>query len=62
MDIAKKINIFFKEVWVEMKRVNWLTKKEVIKYTLIVLVVTIVVAVFLGTLDYIFSGIIRMFI
>lgn len=62
MDITQKLNIFFKEVWVEMKRVNWLSQKEIIKYTLVVLAVTIVVAAFLGTLDYIFSGIIRVFI
>jgi preprotein translocase subunit SecE len=61
-DIIQKIKSFFKEVWVEMKRVNWLSQKEIFKYTMIVLAVTTVVAVFLGGLDYIFSGIIRNFL
>lgn len=61
-DIIQKIKSFFKEVWVEMKRVNWLSQKEILKYTMIVLVATTVVAVFLGGLDYIFSGIIRNFL
>lgn len=46
----------------EMKRVSWLSRKEVVRYTLIVLAVTVVVAVFLGGLDYIFMEIIRKFL
>lgn len=62
MDITQKINIFFKEVLVEMKRVSWLTQKDVIRYTLLVLGVTIGAAVFLGGLDYVFTEIIKKFI
>lgn len=62
MAITQKINLFFKEVFVEMKRVSWLSKKEVFRYTLIVLAVTVSVAAFLGALDYIFSVVIKMFI
>ena len=59
MQITQKINIFFKEVWVEMKRVSWLSRKDIIRYTLIVLAVTIAVAAFLGGLDFIFTTIIK---
>jgi len=62
MNITQKISVFFKEVWVEMKRVNWLSKKEVLRYTLIVLAVTVIVAAFLGGLDFIFSEIIKMLV
>ncbi|MGA2418171.1 MAG: preprotein translocase subunit SecE [Candidatus Staskawiczbacteria bacterium] len=62
MTITQKINLFFKEVWVEMKRVSWLSQKDVLRYTLIVLGVTIVVAIFLGGLDYIFTTVIKMFV
>jgi len=62
MAITQKLNVFFKEVWVEMKRVSWLSQKELLRYTLIVLAVTFVVAAFLGGLDYIFTEIIRRFI
>jgi len=62
MTITQKINIFFKEVWVEMKRVSWLSQKDVLRYTLIVLGVTIGAAAFLGGLDYIFTSIIKIFI
>jgi len=62
MNITQRINIFFREVWVEMKRVSWLSRKDIIKYTIIVLGVTAAVAAFLGGLDYIFTEIIRLFI
>jgi preprotein translocase subunit SecE len=62
MTITQKINLFFKEVWVEMRRVSWLSQKDVLRYTLIVLGVTIVVAAFLGGLDYIFTTIIKNFV
>ena len=62
MTITQKVNIFFKEVWVEMRRVSWLSQKDVIRYTLIVLGITIAVATFLGGLDYIFTEIIKRII
>jgi preprotein translocase subunit SecE len=62
MNIQEKVKSFFKEVYVEMKRVTWLSKKEVVRYTLVVLVVTIIVSAFLGGLDYFFSSAIKMFI
>ncbi|MBU0576598.1 preprotein translocase subunit SecE [Patescibacteria group bacterium] len=62
MAIIQRINIFFREVWVELKRVSWLSKKEVAKYTLIVLAITVIVAAFLGGLDFLFTSIIKMFV
>lgn len=62
MDIKQKLNVFFKEVWVELKRTSWLSQKEVLRYTLIVLGFSIAAAAFLGGLDYIFTEIIKLFV
>ena len=51
----KKIFSFFKEVKLEMKKVNWPSKGKVFKDTLIVLGVSLALAVFLGGLDFLFS-------
>lgn len=51
--MISKITNFLKEVKVEMKKVNWPTKKETLRYVLIVLGFTFVIASFLGLLDYI---------
>lgn len=60
--ITQKINIFFKEVYAELRRVSWLSQKDIIRYTLIVLGITFVTAAFLGGLDYIFTTLIKMFV
>jgi len=62
MTITQKISLFFKEVWVEMRRVSWLSRKDIFRYTLIVLGITIVAAAFLGGLDFLFTSIIKMFV
>ena len=62
MTIIQKVNVFFKDVWAEMKRVSWLSKNDVLRYTFAVLAVTIGAAAFLGGLDYIFTEIIKKLI
>jgi len=62
MNLIQKIQSFFKEVYVEMRKVNWLTRTELLRYTLLVLAVTIVVAAILGGLDYLFSTLVKNFI
>lgn len=62
MTILNKITTFLKEVKLEAKKVNWLSRRETLKYTLIVLGVSIGVAVFLGTIDYIMSFLLRKFV
>lgn len=66
MEFVKKpifgIIRFLREVKIEMKRVNWLTKKEVLNYTLLVLSVSIVTGIFLGGLDFFFQWLLAKFI
>ena len=61
-NIFSRIGPFFKEVYLEIKKVNWPTKEETIKYTLIVIGVSAAVAAFLGGLDFIFSRLLNIFI
>jgi len=62
MSIVFKIKEFFKEVWVELRRVSWLSNKDIMKYTGIVLAAVVVSAIFLGGLDYVFTSIIKKII
>jgi len=61
-NLPKKISTFFKEVKLEMKKVNWPTRQETIKYTSIVIGVSLGVAAFLGACDFIFTTILNKFI
>lgn len=44
---------YLKEVRFEVRKVTWPNRKEVIRYTLVVIAVSSVVAMFLGGLDFI---------
>ena len=44
----------------ELRKVQWPTRKEAINLTIVVLVVSIVMAFFLGGLDFIFSRILSL--
>jgi len=46
---------YFKETWVELKKVNWPTRREALNLTLIVLAVTIFMAALLGVIDLFFT-------
>ncbi|MFH1820320.1 MAG: preprotein translocase subunit SecE [Candidatus Nealsonbacteria bacterium] len=53
---------FLKEVKLEIKKINWPNRDQTIRYTLIVLGISLVVALFLGGLDYIFELLLKQFI
>lgn len=53
--MIKKIKNFLNEVWIETRKVQWLTPQEVVRYTLLVIGITFALAVFLGVLDFTFS-------
>lgn len=60
-NIPSRIKSFLKEVRLEMKKVNWPTRKETLKYTLVVVGFSVVVAVFLGGLDFVFQYLLNKF-
>jgi len=62
MNLFGKITTFLKEVRLEMKKVNWPDRRQTIRYTLIVIGVSLAVAAFLGTLDFIFNTLLTKFV
>ena len=46
----------------EIKKVNWPTRQETVRYTMIVVAVSLVVAAFLGGLDLLFALLLDKFI
>ena len=47
----KKIARYFKECWLELKKVSWPTRDIVVRYTGIVIVSTIIFGIVLGIVD-----------
>ncbi len=62
INIPTKVINFLKEVKAEIKKVNWPTKKETAQYTLIIIFVSILIAIFLGGLDFLFTALLNRFI
>jgi len=62
INIPNKLITFLKEVRVEMKKVNWPTRQQTLKYTLTVIGVCVAVAVYLGGIDFIFTTILNKFV
>lgn len=52
---TNKISLFFREIKAEVKKISWPTRREVFNYTLIVLIASVGVAIFLGGLDILFQ-------
>lgn len=46
---------FLKEVRMELVKVAWPTKPQAIRLTLIVIGISVIVAIFLGALDFLFT-------
>jgi preprotein translocase subunit SecE len=57
-----KIGKFLKEAYQELKRVNWPTRKETVRYTLFVIGISVAVALYLGLLDYVFTSVLKLVI
>ncbi|MFA5009068.1 MAG: preprotein translocase subunit SecE [Candidatus Paceibacterota bacterium] len=53
---------FFREVGMEIKKITWPTRKEAIKYTFTVIVITLIVALFLGFFDFGFQQLLEKFV
>lgn len=54
-DFGKNPIEFFKEVRIELGKVVWPKRNLVIKLTIVVIGVSLVVALYLGGLDYVFA-------
>ncbi len=63
--VAKRVRSrfkFLKEVLGELKKVTWLSRREVLHLTIIVLVVTVVSGLVFGAVDYGFSKLIDLLV
>ncbi len=60
--VRKELGIlrYLRETRAELRKVSWPTQKEALNLTYIVLLVTLVFALVLGALDYVFSLIFQL--
>ena len=54
-DIFKRVKNYLADVWAEMKKVSWVQRKELFTTTLVVIIFSTVLALFIGAVDFVFS-------
>jgi len=57
-----KLSSFLQESKQELMRVNWPSREDTIRLTLSVILISLLVALFLGALDFIFSSLLNTFL
>ena len=60
--MLNKLISYIQESRLEFRRVNWPTRQETIRLTLIVIGISLGVAAFLGILDFLFGYLLREFL
>ena len=55
-----KPTVFIKEVKTELTKVNWPTKNQAVRLTLIVIGVSVAVGIFIGILDYLLTKVMAL--
>lgn len=53
---------FLGEVKQELHKVQWPTKTQTMRYSLLVVAISIAVAIYLGVLDYFFAFVLKQFV
>lgn len=53
---------YLRDTAAEMKHVSWPTQTQAIIFTVLVIAVSIIVALFVGAMDYIFTGLLNLYI
>jgi preprotein translocase subunit SecE len=56
--MLQKIQEFFKEVSVELKKVSWPTRQQTMNATVVVIAVSFIVAFFLGIVDIVLARVV----
>lgn len=57
-DFLNSIIRFIKEAYIELKKVSWLSKKEVIASTSVVIILIVIVSLYIGLVDFLLSKIV----
>jgi preprotein translocase subunit SecE len=55
----KRMGGFFRDCWLELKKVRWPNRKELVSYTIVVITTVTIIGVFFAVIDLGLSELIR---
>jgi len=61
-NLITKIRTYFSEMIAEMKKVTWTRRRELLASTGVVILLSLIVAVFIGLVDFIFFHLLKLII
>ena len=61
-NLPRRIAAAFKNMWYELKKVTWPTKRKLINYSIMVLVLMLVMTVVIGLIDTGASALVRLLV
>ncbi len=59
-EVVPRSMTFLQEVWAELKKVHWPSRKEVTAATVVVVAVVVLISVFLGIVDFGVTHLVRL--
>jgi len=59
-NLFKRIRNYLADVWAEMRKVSWVRRKELFTTTLVVIIFSTALAIFIGVFDLIFSQLLNL--
>jgi preprotein translocase subunit SecE len=62
MNIFNRIKEYILEVVAELKKVSWVKRKELLSTTVVVIILSVILAAFVGFFDFIFSRLLHLVI
>lgn len=60
--MVSRLLTYIKETRQELKKVNWPTRSQTVKSTILVIIISLGVALFLGLFDYLYQFILKRFL
>lgn len=58
----RKLTNYIKNSVIELKKVSWPSKKQTVRHTLLVIAISLVVAAFLGIIDFLLTKVLQLVI
>jgi preprotein translocase subunit SecE len=59
-NVINQIKQFLTEAYLELKKVSWLSKKEVVASTVVVIILVLLVALYVGLIDFLLSRVLTV--
>ena len=60
--MLERIITFLKEARLELRKVSWPTRTQTVRYTVAVILMSLVIAAFLGAFDFLFTYLLNNFL